>query len=185
LLESHQATVNCLAFHPIFSSLASGCDDSTVKIWDWELGELERTLKGHTKAVLDVNYGGPRGWILLASCSSDSTIKLWDPAHEYKNIRTLVGHNHSVSAVRSLTRSSGTKNLLVSDIGDKTLRIWNINAGYCVRTLQGHTDWVRDVCPSPGGRYILSAGSDQTARLWDISAAADPKNELVMTGHEN
>src|SRR4051812_45424646 len=74
-LESHQATVNCLAFHPTFSSLASGCDDSIVKIWDWELGELERTLKGHTKAVLDVDYGGPKGSTLLASCSSDSTIK--------------------------------------------------------------------------------------------------------------
>ncbi|KAK4246898.1 LIS-1 2 [Corynascus novoguineensis] len=185
LLESHQATVNCLAFHPIFSSLASGCDDSTVKIWDWELGELERMLKGHTKAVLDVDYGGPRGCILLASCSSDSTIKLWDPADEYKNIGTLVGHDHSVSAVRFLTGSSGTKNLLVSASGDKTLKLWDIAAGYCVRTLQDHIGWVRDVCPSPGGRSLLSAGSDQMARLWDISAVANPKNELVMAGHEN
>ncbi|KAK4125783.1 hypothetical protein N657DRAFT_278463 [Parathielavia appendiculata] len=81
-----------LAFHPIFSSLASGSNDSTVKVWDWELGELERTLKGRRKAVLDVNYGSPRGSILLASCSSDSTIRLWGPADEYKNIRTLAGH---------------------------------------------------------------------------------------------
>ncbi|KAK4099263.1 nuclear migration protein nudF [Parathielavia hyrcaniae] len=190
LLESHQAIVNCLAFHPVFSSLASGSDDSTVKIWDWELGELERTLKGHTKAVLGVDYGGPRGSILLASCSSDSTIKLWDPADEYKNIRTLAGHDHSVSAVRFLVAgsSSGPKqNLLVSASGDKTLKLWDIAAGYCVRTLQGHAGWVRDVCPSPDGRHLLSAGSDQTARLWDISAAAaDPGTELVvMAGHEN
>lgn len=184
LLESHQAIVNCLAFHPTFTSLASGSDDSTVKIWDWELGELERTLKGHTKAVLDVDYGGPTGNTLLASCSSDSTIKLWDPADEYKNIRTLTGHDHSVSAVRFIPAKSKSTTLLVSASGDKTLRVWDIAAGYCVRTLQGHTGWVRDVCPSLDGRFLLSAGSDQTARLWDISAA-DTDNKLVLAGHEN
>jgi FOG: WD40 repeat len=83
-LESHRSPVTCVAFHPIFSSLASGSEDTTIKIWDWELGELERTIKGHTRAVLDVDYGGPRGGTLLASCSSDLTIKLWDPADEYK-----------------------------------------------------------------------------------------------------
>jgi platelet-activating factor acetylhydrolase IB subunit alpha len=183
-LESHQAIVNCLAFHPVFSSLASGSDDYTVKIWDWELGELERTLKGHTRAVLDVDFGGPRGGILLASCSSDSTIKLWDPADEYKNIRTLTGHDHSVSAVRFVTGRPGSENLLVSASGDKTLRVWDITAGYCIRTLQGHTGWVRDVFPSLDGRFLLSAGTDQTARLWDISAS-DTESKLVMVGHEN
>ena len=184
-LESHQATVNCLAFHPTFSSLASGCDDSIVKIWDWELGELERTLKGHTKAVLDVDYGGPKGSTLLASCSSDSTIKLWDPANEYKNTRTLAGHDHSVSAVRFIPGGSASKNLLVSASGDKTLKVWDIAAGYCIRTLQGHTGWVRDVCPSADGRHLVSAGTDQTARLWDISGAGDAEAKLVMTGHAN
>ena len=41
-LESHRDTINCIAFHPIFSSIASGSDDCTIKVWDWELGELER-----------------------------------------------------------------------------------------------------------------------------------------------
>ena len=189
-LESHQATVNCLAFHPTFSSLASGCDDSLIKIWDWELGELERTLKGHTKAVLDVDYGGPKGSTLLASCSSDSTIKLWDPANEYKNTRTLAGHDHSVSAVRFIPGSTPSKNLLVSASGDRTLKLWDVTAGYCLRTLQGHTAWVRDVCPSPDGRHLVSAGTDLTARLWDVSSpnpAENNNNEarLVLTGHAN
>ncbi|KAF5018453.1 hypothetical protein F66182_9564 [Fusarium sp. NRRL 66182] len=94
-LESHRDTINCVAFHPIFSSIASGSDDYTIKVWDWELGELEKTIKGHTRPVLDVDYGGPRGGCLLASCSSDLTIKLWNPADDYQNIRTLTGHDHS------------------------------------------------------------------------------------------
>ncbi|POR37710.1 Nuclear distribution protein PAC1 [Tolypocladium paradoxum] len=187
-LESHRETINCIAFHPKFSSIASGSDDCTIKIWDWELGELERTIKGHTRAVLGLDYGGPRGAALLASCSSDLSIKLWDPADQYKNIRTLSGHDHSVSAVRFIPSGAGDSqssgNLLVSASGDKTLRIWDTTTGYCIKALKGHTGWVRDVCPSLDGQFLLSTGGDHTARLWDISIA-NPENKVAMIGHDN
>lgn len=187
-LESHRDTINCVTFHPIFSSIASGSDDFTIKIWDWELGDLERTIKGHTRAVLDVDYGGPRGGILLASCSSDLSIKLWDPADEYRNIRTLLGHDHSVSAVRFIpSGDSGAPvsgNLLASASRDKVLMIWDVTTGYCVKTIQGHTGWIRDVSPSFDGRFLLSTGDDRTARLWDISFV-NPQNTSTMVGHEH
>ncbi|KAI9158572.1 Nuclear distribution protein PAC1 [Paramyrothecium foliicola] len=188
-LESHRETINCVAFHPKFSSIASGSDDCTIKIWDWELGELEQTIKGHTRAVLDLDYGGSKSAVLLASCSSDLTIKLWDPADQYKNIRTLSGHDHSVSAIRFIpSGADGTSgNLLVSASGDKTLKIWDSTTGYCVKTIHGHSGWVRDVCPSIDGRFLLSTASDHTARLWDISDLSLPvlESKLTMIGHEN
>ena len=186
VLQSHRLPVTCVAFHPIFSSLASGSEDTTIKIWDWELGELERTVKGHTKAVLDVDFGGPRGGTLLASCSSDLTVKLWDPSDEYKNIRTLPGHDHSVSSVRFIPSgaagSLSSGNLLVSASRDKTLRIWDSTTGYCVKTIRGHVDWIRSVAPSFDGRWLLSAGNDQTARLWDASSG---ETKATLLGHEH
>ena len=185
-LQSHRSPVTCVAFHPVFSSLASGSEDTTIKIWDWELGELERTIKGHTKAVLDVDYGGPRGGTLLASCSSDLTIKLWDPADEYKNIRTLPGHDHSISAVRFIPSGAAgsplSGNLLVSASRDKTLRLWDVTTGYCVKTLRGHLDWVRDVASSPDGRFLFSAGNDQVPRLWDTSSG---ETKSTFLGHDH
>ncbi|EFX03707.1 nuclear migration protein [Grosmannia clavigera kw1407] len=182
-LESHRNAINCIAFHPTFSSLATGSDDFTIKIWDWDIGELEKTIKGHTRAVLDVDYGGPKGNVLLVSCSSDLAIKLWDPADDYKNIRTLSGHDHSVSAVRFIPNSA---NLLVSASRDMTLKIWDVTTGFVVRTLHGHTAWVRDVVPAFDGRYLVSCGDDMTARLWDItSVATTNESKLTLYGHEH
>ncbi|RPA74497.1 nuclear distribution protein nudF [Ascobolus immersus RN42] len=180
-LSGHQNPVTSVAFHPTFSVLASGSEDCTIKLWDWEDGEFKQTIKGHTKAVLDVDFGGPPGGILLASCSSDLTIKLWDPGNDYKNIRTLTGHDHSISAVRFIPSEAGGQHL-VSASRDKTLKIWEVNTGYCIRTIEGHSDWIRDVTPSFDGKWLLSAGSDQTARIWDPSNG-EPKATLV--GHEH
>ncbi|KAI1949198.1 Lissencephaly-1 [Ophidiomyces ophidiicola] len=181
-LQSHRDAINCLAFHPTYSSVASGSDDFTIKIWDWELGELEMTLKGHTRAVRGLDYGCVPGaiGILLASCSSDLTVKLWNPADGYKNIRTLQGHEHIVSAVRFIPNSS----LLASASKDTAVRLWDVTTGYCVKTIQGHTEWVRDIYPSLDGKYLLSTGDDRTLCLWDLSTMK-PGRELTVTDHDN
>jgi platelet-activating factor acetylhydrolase IB subunit alpha len=185
-LQGHRLPVTSVAFHPVFSSLASASEDATIKIWDWELGELERTLKGHTKAVLDVDFGGPRGGTLLASCSSDLTIKLWDPSDEYKNTRTLPGHDHSISCVRFVPSGAAgaplSGNILVSASRDQTLKLWDVMTGYCLKTLKAHTDWVRSVTPSTDGRWLLSAGNDQIPRLWDANTG---EVKITFLGHEH
>ena len=59
------------------------------------------------------------------TCSSDLTIKLWDPANEYNNTKTLHGHDHSVSNVRFTP--DGER--LVSASRDKTIRVWEVSSG--------------------------------------------------------
>jgi len=55
-LTGHRNSVNAVRFHPTFSVVASASEDATVKVWDYESGEFERTLKGHTNAVQDLDF---------------------------------------------------------------------------------------------------------------------------------
>lgn len=55
-LTGHRAPITSVCFHPVFAALVTASEDSTLKIWDWESGEYEQTLKGHTKAVTDCDY---------------------------------------------------------------------------------------------------------------------------------
>ncbi|GFG06755.1 hypothetical protein IFM61392_04505 [Aspergillus lentulus] len=179
LLESHRDAVTCIAFHPLFTSLASGSEDCMIKIWNWEFGQLERTLKGHVRPVSGLDFGGQKGNTLLASCSSDTTIKLWDPNEDYANIRTLVGHDHSVSAVRFLTP---TGNRLVSASRDGTIRIWDVSTGYCVKVIDSEGAWIRDVWPSFDGKWLVSGGRDKAATIWEVASA---ESKVSLFGHEH
>lgn len=176
VLSGHRNPITRIAFHPVFSVIASASEDTTIKLWDYETGEFERTLKGHTKAVQDVAFD-PKG-NLLVSCSSDLTIKLWDLQNDYKNVKTLYGHDHSVSSVRFMPSGD----TLVSASRDKTIKIWEVSSGYCMRTLTGHLEWVRSATPSEDGRLLISASNDQTCRTWD-PISGETKSEL--RGHDH
>jgi len=85
-------------------------------VWDFETGDYERTLKGHTDSVQDVAFDA--GGKTLASCSADMSVKLWD-FQTYECVKTLQGHDHNVSSVAFV--ASGDH--LVSCSRDKTIKV--------------------------------------------------------------
>ena len=66
VLTGHRGQVFEVAFHPSYNIIASASEDSSIKIWDWETGEFERTLKGHTRAVESVDFDSKGA--LLGTC---------------------------------------------------------------------------------------------------------------------
>jgi platelet-activating factor acetylhydrolase IB subunit alpha len=164
LVTGFRSGVTRVRFHPLFSLVVACSDDASIKVWDYESGQFERTLKGHTNAVHDVVFDASGQ--LLASCSADLTIKLWDFA-SYDCTRTLFGHDHSVSAV-AFTPSAAH---LLSASRDKSIKVWEVASGFCVQTLLGHDEWVRAIAVAPDGRAAYSASSDHSVRAWSIDTA--------------
>lgn len=55
-LRGHRARVTKLAFHPVYTQIASCSDDASIKIWDYETGECEQTLREHTGMINYINF---------------------------------------------------------------------------------------------------------------------------------
>ena len=85
-----------VAYSPDGTTLASGSDDKTVRLWDARTRKHITILKEHTDGVNSVVYS-PDG-IILASGSYDKTVRLWD-ARTGEHITTLTGHRGSVFSV--------------------------------------------------------------------------------------
>ena len=66
--------------------MVSSSEDATIKVWDYETGDFERTLKGHTDAVQDLAFD--HSGKFHASCSADLTIRLSD-LEGFECIKTL------------------------------------------------------------------------------------------------
>jgi len=175
-LTRHRSPITSVAFHPLFSVIASASEDTTIIIWDYETGEFERTLKGHTKAVQDINFDSKGNY--LASCSADLTIKIWDTQNDYVCIKTLYGHDHSISSCVFLPNND----FIMSASRDKTIKIWELASGFCTKTFTGHTDWVRSAICSDDSKYIASCSNDKNIRITDYNTG-ECKHEL--RGHDH
>lgn len=56
ILQGHRNRVNRVIFHPVVDTLASASDDASIKLWDYEAGEIDKTLKGHTSKINDIVF---------------------------------------------------------------------------------------------------------------------------------
>lgn len=146
-------------------------------IWDCSEQEIrqDQYIRAHTNAINNIAFDTQGK--LLASCSSDLSIKIWKFDNPLKCIKTLNGHEHLVSVVEF----SLDGNLLYSASRDKTIKVWEVNSGFCKQTLKGHEEWVRTISLNESGTLLASAADDETILIWNN------KGEIKssFTGHEN
>ena len=80
-------------------------------------------------------------------------------------MRTLEGHLGAVKAVG--VTPDGRRAVSASE--DVTLRIWDLESGQLLRTLEGHLGGV-EVAVTPDGRRVVSGSKDKTLRVWDLES---------------
>ncbi|KIY48485.1 WD40 repeat-like protein [Fistulina hepatica ATCC 64428] len=178
----HMKTVRSIAWSPSGQTLATASFDSNIGIWeqtsdedmdddgteasgngDWECVTL---LEGHETECKSVAFSSDGS--LLASCSRDKTVWVWEvhPDADFECLAVLMEHSQDVKCVAWHPREE----ILASASYDDTVRLYiddNTDGDwFCCAALTGHTSTVWSLAWSPDGRYLASASDDKTIRIW-------------------
>jgi len=126
---------------------------------------LTRTMNHHT------NFVGGLAWLpgdRLASSSEDATIAVWSLESPDKPLH-VIEHDMPVNWIA--VSPSGRR--LAGACDDGNIYLYDTETWKRLRTLEGHTEYVRQVAFTKG--RLLSTSNDNTVRIWDRESGRELK----------
>jgi WD40 repeat protein len=158
----HKGYVNCVAFSADGKLLASGSEDTELRLWEVATGKALRRFRGHTERI-DQMALSPDGKVLASSCLGDA-LRWWATATG-KEIRSLPIEKDS--RVGAMTFTPNSKLFAFSNRPDKGIQLVDVAEGKVLHTLVGHKDEVRGLSFSADGKTLVSCGDG--IRAWDVA----------------
>ncbi len=167
---AHQGVINCLAFAPDGSRIATGGSDETIRIWDAATGEQRRALEGLRNAPTALAFG-PDGKTLAAALTGEC-VRQWDVA-----FGRPLGSLKALDRIDWLGYSADGKTLRAGTSSGSVL-VWVVGMDKEPRRLDPPWEDVADVLLAPDGKTVVtclqrvSLGDDDlpppgAIRFWD------------------
>jgi WD40 repeat protein len=151
LEHAHDRLIHSLLFH--CGILFTASDDCTIRVWK------QCHCHDHFEPDSSQSDSEPD---TCAHGQFDSQ-HVHDP---FTLCRTLHGHEGSVTGL-ALDSSRG---LLFSCSRDKTVRVWNLSSGKCIRVLSGHSHGLNDIVHDDIHHTAYTSCNDGAIYAWDTDS---------------
>ena len=168
---SGAAAVHSLAFHPTLGQLVGGQwtgNLTKIAVWD-QNGTLLRTFDEKSGVTASLEFAGA-GKSLVSM--QGAACRIWD--FDTGRVDVEFGTGGS-----SLALAPDGKTLATSSQSSSEVRLWNL-AGQPQFDRQGHGDAATDATFSIDGSQVISGGSDNVVRVWNL---ADRRMQHTLRGH--
>ncbi|KAF2094893.1 WD repeat protein-like protein [Rhizodiscina lignyota] len=169
-VQAHTHWINDIVLAENNQALVSASSDITVKVWRPAAEDVlpPQTIGLHSDYVKCLASPGPQAtWV--ASGGLDRKICLWDLEGQGERLKIHVGEDDS-TAKGSVYALAVTPNVLASGGPESIVRVWDPRSGKRITKFVGHTDNIRDVLIAQDGDTIMTASSDQTVKVWSMTA---------------
>ncbi|GMH38361.1 hypothetical protein BSKO_06245 [Bryopsis sp. KO-2023] len=177
--QGHQFDVNSTAFSPDGAYIATGADDSKVKIYSMSTGFCFATFTEHTMPVTVVQFM-PSGHA-LCSASKDGTVRAFDLVR-YRNFRTFT----TPEPVQFISLAVDPKGEVVvaGSLDTYQIFVWSMKTGRLLDMLAAHQGPVVSLAFSPTVPVLASASWDKVLKLWDVFSGNKSSVESFDHSHE-
>ena len=169
-VQAHTHWINDIVLTQSNSALVSASSDITIKVWR---PHSEESWSPSTVGLHDdyvkclASPAAHSDWV--ASGGLDHKIRIWDLNGAGEKLHIEIGEDES-NAKGSVYALSVRGSIMASGGPESIVRMWDPRSGKRITKFVGHTDNVRDVLVSLDGDTVLTASSDQTVKVWSVTA---------------
>ncbi|POS87499.1 hypothetical protein EPUL_000677 [Erysiphe pulchra] len=169
-VEAHTHWVNDIVLAINNTALVSASSDLTIKVWRplSDEKELPQTIGQHADYAKCLATASPQSdWV--ASGGLDRKICIWDLNGSGKKLE-IETKDEERAEKGSVYALAANQRIMASGGPDSIIRLWDPKSGSRITKFVGHTDNIRDILINSSGDTIMTASSDQTIKVWSVTA---------------